>query len=86
MNNRYVFIFDYGRDWMILCYENGTNKEYFNSAEDDWDNSLDYADMFIENGGNKYYYKLPSYNLIENIDVFDLKNETIDELSDYLMS
>lgn len=86
MNNRYVFIFDYGINWMILCYENGTNKEYFNSAEDDWDNSLDYADMFIENGGNKYYYKLPSYNLIENLDVFDLKNETIDELSDYLMS
>ena len=40
--------------------------------------------MFIENGGNRYYYKLPSYNLIENLDVFDLKDESIKELNEFL--
>ena len=84
MRNRYVFIFDYGSDWMIVCYENGVDKKYFNSAEDGWDNSLDYADMFIENGGNRYYYKLPSYDCVAEIDVFNLKDEPIDELNKYL--
>lgn len=82
--NRYVFIFDYGRDWMILCYENGRNTKYFNSAEDGWDNSLDYADMFVENGGNKYYYKLPNYDYVASIDVFDLEDKPIDELNEFL--
>ena len=57
--NRYVFIFDYGSDWMIVCYENGVDKKYFNSAEDGWDNSLDYVDMFVENGGNRYEAAIP---------------------------
>lgn len=81
---KYVFIFEYGRDWMIVCYEDGVNKKYFNSAEDDWDNSLDYADMFIKNGGNKYYYKLPDYDCVADINIFSLKNEPISELSEYL--
>ena len=84
MSDRYVFIFDYESDWMILCYENGRNKKYFNSSEDDWDNSLEYAELFIENGGNEYYYKLPSYDLIDDMDVFELKNEQIKELSGFL--
>lgn len=85
MKSRYVFIFDYGCDWMILCYENEYNRKYFNSAEDNWDDSLDYADMFIENGGNRYYYKLPSYDAVSGIDVFSLHDEPIEELSQYLI-
>lgn len=85
MSNRYIFIFDYGRDWMIICYENGTYKKYYNSAEDDWDNSLDYADMFIENGGNRYYYKLPNYDHVADIDVFNLNDKEIKELSEFLV-
>ena len=84
MNNRYAFVFDYGRDWMIVCYKNGNEDKYFNSAEDDWDDSLGFAEMFIENGGNMYYYELPSYDFIENMDVFSLKDEPIEELKDFL--
>lgn len=84
MKNRYVFIFDYGYDWMIVCYEDGVEKKYFNSSEDDWDDSLDYADIFIENGGNRYYYKLPDYDYIVGINVFNLEDKPIEKLSEYL--
>ena len=84
MKNRYVFIFDYECDWMIVCYKDGVEEKYFNSAEDDWDDSLDYADMFVENGGNRYYYKLPDYDYLEGISVFSLEDKPISELSDFL--
>ena len=84
MNNRYVFVFNYGRDWMIICYKDGNDDKYFNSAENDWDDSLDYAEMLIENGGNMYYYELPSYDLIKSIDIFSLKNEPIEGLKEFL--
>lgn len=85
MKERYVFIFDYDGGWMILLYENGINTEYFNSAENGWDNSLDFADLFIENGGKKYYYMLSSYELIEDINVFKLENRPIESLENYLL-
>lgn len=86
MANRYVFIFDYDGGWMIVCYENGVYENYFNSAEDDWDSSLDYADIFLENGGNRYYYKLPDYDYVADIDVFKLEDKPIDELSEFLIA
>lgn len=85
MRERYVFIFDYTGGWMILLYEDGTNTKYFNSAEDGWDNSIDYANMFVENGGEKYYYMLPSYDYVKDIDVFELGNHPIEQLKDYLL-
>ncbi len=71
---------------MILLYENGINTKYFNSAEDEWDNSLNYADMFVENGGNKYYYILPSYDYLDDVDVFELENHAIVSLKNYLQN
>lgn len=85
MKERYVFIFDYDGGWMILLYEDRINTKYFNSAENRWDNSLDFADLFIENGGKKYYYMLPSYDLVEDIDVFKLENRPIESLENYLL-
>ena len=83
-NTRYAFVFDYDGSWMVVCYKNNSDYKYFNSAEDDWDNALDYVDIFLENSGNKYYYKLPSYDYLENIDVFELPNEPIASLSEFL--
>lgn len=83
-NARYAFIFDYDDSWMVVCYKSKYDYKYFNSAEDDWDNALDYVDMFLENGGNKYYYELPSYDYLEDIDVFALPNEPIATLSEFL--
>lgn len=83
-NARYAFIFDYDDSWMVVCYKSKYDYKYFNSAEDDWDNALDYVDMFLENGGNKYYYELPSYDYLEDIDVFALPNEPISTLSEFL--
>ena len=83
-NTRYSFIFDYDDSWMVVCYENNSECKYFNSAEDDWDAALDYVDMFLENSGNKYYYELPSYDYLENIDVFELPNGPIATLSEFL--
>lgn len=82
---RYVFIFEYGSDWMILLYKDGKEYKYYNSAEDGWDNSLDHANDFVSMGGAKYYYQLPDYEHVANIDVFSLKNEPIEELEDYLL-
>lgn len=82
--NRYVFIFDYGSDWMIVCYEDELGKKFFNSSDDDWDTSLDYADLFVKNGGNKYYYALPDYDYIADIDVFELADEPIKEFDEFL--
>lgn len=83
-NNRYVFFFEYGRDWMIGCYGSNEEEKYFNSAENYFDDSLDYVDLFLENCGNKYHYELPDYSYVENIDIFDLANEPIKELARYL--
>lgn len=43
---RYAFIFDYNEGWMIILYQNGKQSKYFNSAEDGWDNSIDYMNLF----------------------------------------
>jgi hypothetical protein len=80
---RYVFIFKYGSDWMISLFKGGKNYKYFNSSENDWDTSWDYADMFTENGGNRYHYEVPDYDYVENIDVFNLRDEPILELEDW---
>lgn len=85
MKERYAFIFDYNGGWMILLYEDGINTKYFNSAENGWDDSLDYTDLFIGNGGTKYHYMLPSYDFIKNIDVFGLGNHPIEALRNYLL-
>lgn len=84
MKNNYVFIFEYGRHWMVSCYKNGRDDEYFNSAENYFDKALKYVDLLLENGGNKYYYVLPDYETVENIDIFTLKDEPIKELEQYL--
>lgn len=84
-HDRYVFIFDYTGGWMILCFENENNEKYFNSAEDGWDDALDYADMFLKNGGTKYYYQLPSYDLVKDLDIFNLKNQPEEKLKDFLL-
>jgi hypothetical protein len=80
---RYVFIFKYGSDWMISLFKGGKNYKYFNSSENDWDTSWNYADMFTENGGNRYHYEVPDYDYVENIDVFNLRDEPILELEDW---
>jgi hypothetical protein len=85
-NTRYAFIFDCNGSWMIVYYENNSEYKYFNSAEDDWDNALYYVDTFLENGGNKYYYKVPSYDYVEDIDIFELPNEPIASLSEFLIN
>lgn len=87
----YVFIFEYGRDWMVVCYESSENRQcftktkYFNSAEDFWDNALDYVNLFLKNGGNKYWYELPDYDYICDIDIFNLDDKPIEELAEYLL-
>lgn len=83
-NNRYVFFFQYERDWMIVCYDSEDDYQYFNSAEDDLDVALNYIDLFLENEGNKYHYILPDYDYVSEIDIFDLKNEPIKQLEEYL--
>ena len=85
MKERYAFIFDYDGGWMILLYEDGINTKYFNSSENGWDNSLDYMNLFIAHGGKKYYYMLPSYDLVKDIDVFELENRPIESLENYLL-
>jgi hypothetical protein len=82
---RYVFIFKYDSDWMILLYKEGKEYKYYNSAEDGWDNAIDHVNDFVELGGNKYYYQLPAYEYVSSIDVFSLKNEPIEELKDFLL-
>lgn len=85
MENRYVFIFDYGSDWMIICYNNEFESTYFNSADNDWEYALNYARLFLKAGGNEYYYKLPNYDCVADIDVFKLKDKSIIELNKYLL-
>lgn len=80
---RYAFVFDYERDWMIVLYQDGKQSKYFNSAENDWDDSLDYVDIFLENGGNRYYYQGHTYDDIADIDIFSLKDEPIKQLEKY---
>lgn len=46
-NSRYVFVFEYGRDWMIVCYNGKKDDQYFNSAEDNLDTALNYIDYFF---------------------------------------
>jgi hypothetical protein len=82
--NRYVFIFEYERDWMIAMYKNGNDYIYYNSAENDWDKSISHVDDFLSSGGNKYYYAVPNYETIMNIDIFELEDKPIIELEDYL--
>lgn len=84
MKERYVFIFDYPESWMIVLYENGINTKYFNSEDSNWEDSIFCAELFVENGGNEYYYKLPSYDVISDIDIFELKDYPIDSLREYL--
>lgn len=81
--NRYAFIFDYTEGWMIVLYENGVEEKYFNSAEDGWDNSLDYTNMFVGESGTKYYYQFSEYDLVADIDIFSLENKPIKTLESY---
>ena len=92
---RWVFIFYLKGEvccdeWTVYCFENGgLYKKYFNDAEDDWDDALDYVDLFLENGGNKYYYVIPepdqgeylrmSYDEFEKLD-----DKPIEKLSAFL--
>ena len=80
---RYAFIFDYNEGWMIILHQNGKQSKYFNSAEDGWDNSIDYMNLFLENGGNRYYYQGHTYEDVANIDVFSLSDEPIKQLEKY---
>lgn len=80
---RYAFVFDYIGGWMIILYENGDCKKYFNDVEDGWDNSIDYMNMFIGESGIKYYYQFGEYDLIAGIDIFSLENKPIEFLEMY---
>ena len=80
---RYAFIFDYNGGWMIILYQNGKLSKYFNIAEDGWDDSIDYMNLFLENGWNRYYYQGHSYEDVANIDVFSLSDEPIKQLEKY---
>lgn len=84
MKERYTFMFEYENEWMIVLYENGRNVKYFNNSDNDWDDALDYVDLFLENGGNMYQYELPSYSYIIDLDIFNLKNQPLEELAEYL--
>ena len=81
--NKYAFIFEYENSWMVIAFENNTNK-YFNSCEDNWDNILSYLELFLKNGGDLYQYTFSSYDMIANTDIFNLKNEPIPKLASYL--
>lgn len=90
MNNRYAFIFDYRHDggWMMVLLENGILKHYYNSADNDWDQSLTLIDHFLENGGNLYEYKVPKYEDLngivpDDIDDVKFKDQPIKELEKY---
>lgn len=37
MKERYVFIFDYPENWMIVLYENGKNIKCFNSENTNYE-------------------------------------------------
>ena len=82
MKERYAFMFEYENEWMIVLYENGRNVKYFNNSDNDWDDALDYVDLFLENGGNMYQYELPSYSYITDLDIFNLKNQPLEELAE----
>ena len=82
---RWVFMFElegerYRDGWDVYCFENGGSyKKFFNNAEDDWDDALDYVDLFLENGGNRYHYVIPesSQGLF-----FEMDCEELEELDD----
>lgn len=75
---KYTYVFDYDGDWMVLLYEEGVNIAYFNSAEDDWDKSLQIVEIFNAPKEKNFYYKLDSYDQVEDIDIFDLDENGLD--------
>ncbi len=81
--SRYVFKFLYEKDFMVLCYEDGINKKYFNSAEHYLGDAEEYADLFLENGGNEYVYIVPNFATLNELDVFALSDEKLKELEQY---
>ena len=80
-----VYIFDYGRDWMILLYKDGEEDKYWNSAEDSWDKVLGIVDLLELPSKDIYTYKLDSYEQVCNLvdDVFGIKPEEIKRLEEY---
>lgn len=71
------YIFDYGRDWMILLYKDGKEDKYWNSAEDSWDKTWDIINLLDLPKENIYYYKLDSYDHVNSLveDVFDITSD-----------
>lgn len=80
-----VYIFEYGRDWMILLYKDGKENKYWNSAEDSWDDVLGMIDMLDLPVSEVYRYKLESYEQVCQIveDVFDIKDYEIKYLEQF---
>ena len=85
-STRYAFIFKYNGGWMMFAYEKtGTYCDnYFNSADDEFDKSLNYIKEFMKNGGNIYAYYPDEYDdvicAMNSIDIFELNDEPITEL------
>ena len=80
---RYVFDFEYG-GWMIICYEDGREVRSFLCDEHRKSDAAAYVSVFLQDGGNEYCYKLPSYDYVADIEVYELPNEPIEGLDDYL--
>ena len=80
-----VYIFDYPEGWMILYYENGSKKHYYNCAEDDYDDSLALAD---ELGCEIITYGFNNYDEFAclNIDIFNITESEESILSKYIKS
>lgn len=80
-----VYIFDYGRDWMILLYKDGKQNKYWNSAEDSWGDVLDMVDILELPTENIFRYQMEDYDQVCEVvaDVFNITQENVADLDQF---
>lgn len=73
--NRSSFLIEYPEGWMITLFDKGNFVKYFNSAEDDWEDALEYEELFMMTGkinNVRHRVKLGGYHEVSEIDIFNL--------------
>ena len=73
--NRSSFLIEYPEGWMITLFDGDMNVNYFNSAEDDWEDVLEYEELFMMAGkinNTRHRVKLGTYQEVSEINIFDL--------------
>ena len=80
-----VYIFAYGRDWMILLYKDGKQNKYWNSAEDSWGDVLDMIDLLELPKENIFRYQMEDYDQVCEVvdDVFNITEDNIADLDQF---